>query len=127
MPQFPGDSASAAQPTPLVRNHCSHDEPPTSPYFGIGTLAVTELSRSSAIERAWNEAVRQDVFSLPEDVATLLATKGRMPVTKDGFSHFIEVRRGREYHASFMGELGNPRIDAERRAKAIVEALYGLR
>ena len=88
-----------------------------------GTGGVLEkLRQSPAISRAWATAERLRVRALPDRVRS--DGGGTM---HDGFSHFIEVRRGAEYHASSMGDLSRPRTGEERRAVAIIDAILGLR
>jgi hypothetical protein len=99
--------------------HCSTAEPPTAPAFGAGVLVTEEIQPPSAIRDAWAVAVRHHVHTLPRTV------QGQY-LRKDGFSSLIQLRRGSEYRYTWTDDLDSPRTSEERRASAIVTALFNL-
>ena len=127
IPGSVGDSASAATMRGFVaeaRRRCGTsmvDVTPVARVIAADTLVVQRLVVSeAAIEAAWNEAERAGVVQLPGRVKRSLTRE-------DGFTYFIELRRGDEYRASEIEDLERPEVKADSMVKQVYLAVQRLR
>ena len=120
------DTASATTMRQLVaeaRRHCG------KPILDVGAgariitadrIVVAQLALpDSAIEGAWNAAVRAGVLDMP-------GRAQRASAAGDGFTYVIEVRRGDDYRASEIERVEPPATDADRQVQRVYGALRQL-
>jgi len=123
IPRIVGETASRAtmqQYTAEARRRCGvklRDVGPGSQIITTDSLLVDTLSVSgSAIEEAWNAAVRAGVFELP-------ARLERNPAIDDGFTYVVELRSGGDYRASSIEHIQRPETQADQQIKDVYAAV----
>lgn len=126
IPIVAGDTASRATMQAYVadaRRRC--DTPLTDVGAGMrvitaDTLAVDALALpDSAIEAAWQTAVRAGVLQLPARV------ERSRPASTD-FTYVVELRRGAEYRASQIEHVEAPESPGDRQVQQIYAAMNAI-
>ena len=108
------------QYTAEARRHCGvklRDVGPGSQIITTDSLLVDTLSVSgSAIEEAWNAAVRAGVFELP-------ARLEHKTAIDDGFTYVVELRSGGDYRASSIEHMERPETRVDQQIKDVYAAV----
>jgi hypothetical protein len=119
-----GDTASQTTMRHYVaeaRRHCGAsvvDVSAGARLITTDTLLVRQLDiAESAIETAWNDALRAGVLQLPGRV------KRNTQSTGEGITYLIELRRGNEYRAAEIEDLEQPEVEADTQVKQIYAAV----
>jgi hypothetical protein len=126
IPNTVRDTASQSTMRQFVgeaRRHCGKaiaDVSAGARIITADTVVVQQLAvPDSAIEDAWNSAVRAGALDLPGRVTRTSAGAG-------GFTYVVEVRRGNEYRASEIERVDEPRADADRQVQKVFATLSRL-
>ncbi|HEX4681921.1 MAG TPA: hypothetical protein VH277_04385 [Gemmatimonadaceae bacterium] len=123
IPRSVGDTASRATMQRYLvetRHHCEapvKDVAAGSQILTTDSLDVTRLDvPDSATASAWDAAVHAGAFDLPGRIE-------RNRALDDNFMYVVELRRGSEYRASVIEQVEPAETDADRRIRAVYEAV----
>ena len=120
-----GDTASEATAAVFrerARRECGRerkDSLSSGAIFSVDTLETREIRDPRALARAWENAVKAGLLTLPPEVK-------RSWVMLDGFGYVVEVRRGQQYRASVIEHVQKPEVEADRQVQAVYRAVLPL-